>query len=1813
MPVVQQQDRVLLTHPKGSSAEILFYGATVISWKSGNPTDSTPLERLFVSSKAAFDGSKPVRGGIPVVFPCFGPPTHSEHLKLPQHGFARSETWTLDHIIMDNEAGVSIKLTLEPTASIKEKFERPFLLEYVVTLAEHQLATDLHVKNTALSTSSPFEFQALFHNYIRAPASAVLVTPLQGVSYYDKTESTEELRNSVYENAPGRYQVTSPQGVIEVRTKNFNDVVVWNPQREAGSKIGDMEDGGWERYLFDVIDDSNMSIQEWSLRVKINQIDYTLAPPGPLDNSSLHRVPIIRIYGESSTRLNACLHIHQVYPYFFVEYSGKMNPDHVGRYIARLTHSLNHAIAVSMKRNPHSSKSQFVRAIILVKGVHFYGFHASYSPFLKILIADPTFVHRAVTIVQSGTVMKTRFRVYESHLSYILQFMCDFGLYGCGWIELGDVWQRGNEAVRDEDQDNWTSTHVVQNTNLAFKQSPYFRQSRMPLEADVAAHQVLNRHRLAARNIHHKLTIPAPPLPPEPLVLSVRELWEDERRRRAAKGLSPSPEIPKDPSANSRGHGGAWVAEARWWEEIRTRIENEQAEEKMPTPVMQWEKWVMTTFESVEALWEEEHKTWKPGRGDANPKDWESESAKFDEGEDNPYEATVHARQGGDDQADFDVDVDETMLSSQAMTQLMEREEADWENVVGGHGERDDDGDGVREQFDDPAEDGPPADLQLENEARSSDDPKISTSLFFSEIQPFEDADEGAYFNIRGPKHHTKRKTQGHKSFPRHGVLSPTRSAYTLRTPPATPTKPRVRVRIVPNGSISQMTVDEVEQDTTCGIAVSSQSQHEQNRTDDFTTPTRDRRNIELATSVTHLPLQVHQIYRDPYYSKEDDAPERPREYAGLVFNLKGGDGVSTLEDWHSSSTILDAKVVARAQLDRTGVGGWEYAIVPQAYDKLKQPSQIEGPTQLNPYGLEATLAVQSDAVQREGSKMSVLALEVFAPSRINRVPNANDDEVVAVFYSFQNSEFDRSYGSDETFRCSTGIIAVEDNNFGRLRDIKMDTVSSELELLNRLIDIVVDLDPDIVVGWEVQAASWGYLDARAHTYGLDMGEQISRAPGRTVGGYSDQWGMRTTSTFKVTGRHVLNLWRIIRAEQNFNIYTFENVVFQILHRRTPRYTTLTLTEWLHSTVPEHAARVMRYFACRTSMVLEILDVAEVVTKNAEFARVFGVDFFSVLSRGSQFKVESFMFRIAKPESFVLLSPSKQDVGKQNAAECMPLIMEPLSAFYNSPLLVLDFQSLYPSIMIAYNYCYSTCLGRVTDFKAQNKFGVTELRQPVGMLETLQEHINVAPNGIIYVKPEVRRGLLGRMLTELLDTRVMVKQAMKGAKDDKALRRVLDARQLGLKYIANVTYGYTSATYSGRMPAVEIADSIVQSGRETLEKAIRVIDSTKKWGAKVVYGDTDSLFVYLRGKTKEQAFRIGNEMADTITAMNPAPVKLKFEKVYLPCVLMAKKRYVGFKFENPDDKEPVFDAKGIETVRRDGVPAQQKMTETCLKILFRTQDLSKVKDYCYQSWSRILENKVSIQDFIFAKEVKMGTYSDKGPPPPGVTVAARRIMEDPNDEPQYGERIPYVVVRGEPGSRLTDRAVSPEELFDSHKRLDAAYYISRVLIPPLERVFNLVGADVRSWYDDMPKTQRADQPTDAVLLSPRKAKSAATSAAAAWKIDDHFTSSHCMVCSALTPGGLCEVCRADPQTTISSLLARMKVTEDRLRDVQMVCGSCCGTAPAEPVKCESLDCPWLFERKKAESKADALVAVEALVEEVENEWCSDDNSTFDET
>ncbi|KAF3917252.1 hypothetical protein AA313_de0201418 [Arthrobotrys entomopaga] len=965
-----------------------------------------------------------------------------------------------------------------------------------------------------------------------------------------------------------------------------------------------------------------------------------------------------------------------------------------------------------------------------------------------------------------------------------------------------------------------------------------------------------------------------------------------------------------------------------------------------------------------------------------------------------------------------------------------------------------------------------------------------------------------------------------------------------------------------------------------------------------------------------------HMIYQEAYYSNEKDVPERPREYAGKEFRLQSNT-VNFLPPFNPDGGDIPTPTPPAKQTKKgpriAPFQRWELAKPPPSRAEIEQwlaeeeeskytaivdntqtslpplpppnafESQIDPPTQKNRHGFKFTQKKKSGNISQEVQHMSMMSLEIHVNTRGTLLPDPAEDEVSCIFYSFRSSDAEQaSQGLQEGLH--TGALILSDSEFDadrirKLFTIEVERENSELDLLLSLVRVVRELDPDIITGYEVHNSSWGYLIERARLkYDFNFCDELSRVRVQSHGRFgkeADRWGFTHTSSIRITGRHLINIWRVMRGELNLLQYTMENVAFHLLHRRIPHYSYKDLTKWYINEKSNELTRLFRYYVSRVRIDLELLDAQELVMRTSEQARLLGVDFFSVFSRGSQFKVESLMFRIAKPECFVLISPSRKQVGSQNALECLPLVMEPQSNFYTSPLLVLDFQSLYPSVMIAFNYCYSTCLGRVLAWRGgANKMGFIDYKREKGLLELMKEQINIAPNGMMYVKPEVRRSLLAKMLSEILETRVMVKEGMKKDKEDKMLQALLNNRQLALKLIANVTYGYTSASFSGRMPCAEIADSIVQTGRETLEKAIEMIHATEKWGAEVVYGDTDSLFVYLPGRTKDEAFDIGADIARTITDSNPRPIKLKFEKVYFPCVLLAKKRYVGFKYENKNQVEPEFDAKGIETVRRDGTPAEQKIEEAALKTLFRTSDLSQVKEYFQRQCTKIMAEKVSIQDFCFAKEVRLGTYSEKGMLPPGALISTKRMLADHRAEPQYGERVPYVVISGAPGARLADRCVPPEELLEnSQNRLDAEYYISKNLIPPLERIFNLVGANVRAWYDEMPKIQRLRRIAEPPSLAADDQQQQQMTKK--HTIESFMKGSACIVCSARdTERGICEACVEDIDGSMYRLRSRLAKMEKRSAGLKMICRSCAEVAPGEEVLCDSKDCPVFYSRAR---------------------------------
>lgn len=251
--------RVTATLPTGDSVSVLLHGATVTSWKT--PTSG---ENLFVSSAAALDGSKPVRGGIPLVFPVFGPPPSGS--KLPQHGFARNVKW--EFLGKSTSEGENVKLDFGLSSETlgeewREKWGFKFGLVYSVALAPGSLGTSLVVSNEG---DEAFEFQTLLHTYLAVDdIDKVQITGLDSSSFVDKMDGastktqsgpigfTSETDRVYTPSTPPSAPIVVEQGGkqrVKVVRDNLPDVVVWNPWTDKAAGMGDFEPkDGWNRMV----------------------------------------------------------------------------------------------------------------------------------------------------------------------------------------------------------------------------------------------------------------------------------------------------------------------------------------------------------------------------------------------------------------------------------------------------------------------------------------------------------------------------------------------------------------------------------------------------------------------------------------------------------------------------------------------------------------------------------------------------------------------------------------------------------------------------------------------------------------------------------------------------------------------------------------------------------------------------------------------------------------------------------------------------------------------------------------------------------------------------------------------------------------------------------------------------------------------------------------------------------------------------------------------------------------------------------------------------------------------------------------------------------------------------------------------------------------------------------------------------------------------------------------------------------------------------------------------------------------------------
>ena len=368
-------------------------------------------------------------------------------------------------------------------------------------------------------------------------------------------------------------------------------------------------------------------------RCRINNVDHYQATPIPQFDPPLprprdqndklpdqrHKISVLRVFGATSTGQKVLMHIHGVLQYTYVQYSGSLLPEDVATAIRTLQISIDHALATSYRQDPHNPKNRYVAYITLVKGVPFYGYHVGYKHYLKIYILNPMHMTRLADLLREGAVMKRVLQPMESHMQYIAQWMCDYNLYGCAYLDTAKVKFRGpvpNHLEIDSAVHEWHDLSIPH--ELVSDPAEVPRLSHCALELDILAEDILNRHDVKERALHHDFVERLyPPPVDKKLVTSMAGLWKDETRRRKLRmGIRDlhstpfPPEVLISMSADARNVDKAgWIHEQEFRDKIERLVEQERGNiggstvdfDNFIEPTAQ-ERRTKTALESVEDL-----------------------------------------------------------------------------------------------------------------------------------------------------------------------------------------------------------------------------------------------------------------------------------------------------------------------------------------------------------------------------------------------------------------------------------------------------------------------------------------------------------------------------------------------------------------------------------------------------------------------------------------------------------------------------------------------------------------------------------------------------------------------------------------------------------------------------------------------------------------------------------------------------------------------------------------------------------------------------------------------------------------------------------------------------------------------------------------------------------------------------------------------------------------------------------------------------------------------------------------------------------
>lgn len=606
---------------------------------------------------------------------------------------------------------------------------------------------------------------------------------------------------------------------------------------------------------------------------------------------------------------------------------------------------------------------------------------------------------------------------------------------------------------------------------------------------------------------------------------------------------------------------------------------------------------------------------------------------------------------------------------------------------------------------------------------------------------------------------------------------------------------------------------------------------------------------------------------------------------------------------------------------------------------------------------------------------------------------------------------------------------------------------NDEADLIIKFFELIKQEDPTIITGFNIYGFDLHYLVSRLQLRLTEIPDVSRGILGNInlikVDWTSDAYGHNNFNRLVIGGRLIVDMYLYFKR-MKLDKYSLDFISNKFLGEGKNDMPHGQMTEAFFSRDMDALRTVAEYCVQDSVLVMKLFQKVHMWIDSCEIAKITMCGIEDIYTRGEQMKLVAQCVKECMTRGIILQSYyTKSDEWKQYEGA---YVLDPERGVYEGCSIV-DFQSLYPSIIIAYNICPSTCSSaKIHSWSARARpsipysDGIPQCPKVGGLCMSRFHEIFVNDNTTHYFKKEPV-GLLPGMIKQILDERKAVKKSMMQLEKTSVDYIVFDRRQNALKICANSVYGMMGFKNSKYFGNVACAESVTTVGRLLLTDIVKKIEQI--YPVKVVYGDTDSCMLCHNDKSKDEVVKLAVQICNDVTALLPEPMALKFECYCEKIMLLTKKRYVLVS----DGK---ISYKGVMNARRDYCK-YAKDTYSGVIALVAEGKTNDVTDYIDDKIIKLLQvnkSKVHVSDLVVTKSIgrKLSTYKVNQPH----IVLARRLSEKTGVEVPAGTRLEYVFTKENGMSTLS-------ELEEEGLEIDSMFYVRKQLATQIDDVLATIG------------------------------------------------------------------------------------------------------------------------------------------------------------